>query len=116
MQHNNVSRGMGAINQWRIIIQYANIRMLTMINRGNTYTHIAEAILPTGDESPPNSPTIVKMLTTNWRISIISDMYLFTASFPISFFYQINFSIVSMRCSTLKGLEINSLHPASRAS
>ena len=83
MQHNTVSSGRGAINQFRIISQYTNIIILAMINKGNTYTHMAEAILPTGDESPPNNPTIVKMLITNCSISIISEMYLFTASFPI---------------------------------
>ena len=83
MQHNTIMSGRGAINQLRIISQYTNIMILAIINKGNTYTHIAEAMFPTGDESPPYNPTIVKMLITNWSISIISETYFFTASFPI---------------------------------
>ena len=83
MQHNTIKSGRGAINQLRIISQYTSIMILAIINNGNTYTHIAEAMFPTGDESPPYNPTIVKILITNWSISIISETYFFTASFPI---------------------------------
>ena len=65
--------------------------MFAKISNGSIYTHMAAAAFPTGEESPPNNPTIVKMLMTSCRMSIISETYLLTANFPISFFYIILF-------------------------
>ena len=83
MHDNMVITGIAHKYQWRLHSQYTNISILAIINIGSTYTHIAAAVFPTGDDVPPYRPIKVKMLMTNCTISNINEIYLRTANFPM---------------------------------